>query len=264
MISIKINYSRSVLALLAASILSGCGAGGAGMFRVRAENWQPEPGGSIQASQLEDAIDLENVLGLGGEDTYWVYGIEADLGVGTFEVTNIDYSAVGSSTLANPIDFSGETFENTLESDFQAAISTYRSKGSLLGVGPVMLKYIWGFDHLVLDTTLTGESGGVSVSASETIDEWVPSVGIGARFSTPIGNNWSFEIDGELAGLWISYGDIDGTYEGMTVQAGIRQGSGMLIGVGHRSLVIDVADDGSGSSADVDLGGSYAFLEWAF
>jgi hypothetical protein len=34
--------------------------------------------------------------------------------------------------------------------------------------------------------------------------------------------------------------------------------------VGHRSLVIDVADDGSGSSADVDLGGSYAFLEWAF
>ncbi len=250
--------------LMLSMLISGCGAGGSGMFRLRAENWQPQPGGSIRASELESSVDLEEVLGLRGEEDFWVYAIEGDLGIGTYEVTSIDYSSGGSSTLASPIDFSGETFEGSLSSDFQAAVTTYRSKGALLGVGPVLLKYIWGVDHMVLDTTLSGEFGGNPVTANEVIDEWVPSFGLGARFTTPIGNNWSFDLDGEIAGLWISYGDIDGTYEGMTLRAGIRQGSGMLIGVGHRSLVIDVIDDGAGTSADVDIGGSYAFIEWAF
>ncbi|MEE2889315.1 MAG: hypothetical protein VX404_02620 [Planctomycetota bacterium] len=250
--------------ILFSLVFSGCGAGGKGMFRLRAENWQPEPGGSIRATDLEDPIDLEEVLGLRGDENFWVYGIEGDMGIGTYEVTNIDYSSIGSSTLASPIEFSGESFENDLQSDFQVEVSTYRSKGALLGVGPIMVKYIWGVDHLVLDTTLTGEFGGSPVTANQIIDEWVPSFGLGARFSTPIGNNWSLDLDGEVAGLWVSYGDIDGTYEGLTLRAGIRQGNGMLIGVGHRSLVIDVIDDGTGTSADVDIGGSYAFLEWAF
>jgi hypothetical protein len=132
-----------------------------------------------------------------------------------------------------------------------------------------MLKYIWGVDHLVFDTTLTGttdlgKGGTVEVSANRGIDEWVPAFGLGAQFSMPIGNDWSLELDGELAGLWISYGDIDGTYEGLTLRGGIRQGSGILFGAGHRSLVIDVSDDGTGTSADIDLGGSYLFVEWAF
>ncbi|MGE4601983.1 MAG: hypothetical protein AAEJ65_03675 [Planctomycetota bacterium] len=258
----------SVTLLLCSIILSGCGAGGAGMLRFRAENWEPEPGGSIRASDLDDLdldLDLEDVLGLASREGFWVYSLEAHLGVGTFEVTTLDYSSMGSNTLADAIVYSGETFDagSILESDFQAAVSTFRSKGALLGVGPILLKYIWGVDHLELGTTLNGESGGVPVSASESIDEWVPSFGLGATFSAPIGNDWSIELDGEIAGLWVSYGDIDGTYQGMTIRAGIRQGSGMLIGVGHRSLVIDVADDGAGISADIDLGGSYAFLEWA-
>ncbi|MEE2882426.1 MAG: hypothetical protein VYD70_01735 [Planctomycetota bacterium] len=261
------NYFRfySTTLLLVSIFLSGCGAGGAGMFRFRAENWEPEPGGSIQASEvgsIGDLLDVEDVLGLTSREGFWVYGLEADLGVGTFEVTNFDYSSMGSNTLADTIVYSGETFPAgaILESDFGVAVSTYRSKGSLIGLGPIQLKYIWGVDHLELGTTLTAGA----VSGSESIDEWVPSFGLGATFSAPIGNSWSVELDGEIAGLWISYGDIDGSYQGMTIRGGIRQGSGMLVGVGHRSLVIDVTDDGAGTSADVDLGGSYAFLEWAF
>jgi hypothetical protein len=258
----------SVTLLLCSIMLSGCGAGGAGMFRFRAENWEPEPGGSIRASDLDDLdldLDLEDVLGLTSREGFWVYGLEADLGVGTFEVTTLDYSSMGSNTLMGGFVYSGEEFPDgaLLQSDFRAKVSTFRSKGALLGVGPILLKYIWGVDHLELGTTLTAPDLPVPVSASESIDEWVPSFGLGATFSAPIGNNWSIELDGEIAGLWISYGDIDGTYQGMTIRAGIRQGSGMLIGVGHRSLVIDVTDDGAGISADIDLGGSYAFLEWA-
>ena len=255
----------SVTLLLFSIFLSGCGAGGEGMFRFRAENWEPKPGGSIRASEVGsvgDLLDLEDVLGLTSREGFWVYGLEADLGVGSFEVTNLDYSSMGSNILLDDIEYAGEIFPaGPLESNFRAKVSTYRSKGALLGVGPILLKYIWGVDHLELGTTLTAPE--VPVSASENIDEWVPSFGLGATFSAPIGNNWSMELDGEIAGLWISYGDIDGTYQGMTIRAGIRQGSGMLIGVGHRSLVIDVTDDGAGISADIDLGGSYAFLEWA-
>ncbi|MDE0958560.1 MAG: hypothetical protein OSB12_07980 [Planctomycetota bacterium] len=265
---------RSLLCVLALFIISGCGAGGAGMIRLRAENWQPTPGGSIQASDLANpgsVVDLDGVLGLDGEETFWVYGVEADMGVGTYEMTEISFTGNGSTTLGSAIDFGGETFEigSTLDSALEATVTTFHSKGALLGAGPVMLKYIWGVDHLVFDTTLTGttdlgKGGTVEVSANRGIDEWVPAFGLGAQFSMPIGNDWSLELDGELAGLWISYGDIDGTYEGLTLRGGIRQGSGILFGAGHRSLVIDVSDDGTGTSADIDLGGSYLFVEWAF
>ena len=265
---------RPLLCFLALLIFSGCGAGGAGMIRLRAENWQPTPGGSIQASDLAnpgDVVDLDGVLGLDGEETFWVYGIEADMGVGTYEMTEISFTGNGSTTLGSPIVFGGETFDSgsTLDSALEATVTTFHSKGALLGVGPVMLKYIWGVDHLLFDTTLTGTSnagkgGEEVVSAHRGIDEWVPAFGVGAQFAMPIGNDWSLELDGEISGLWISYGDIDGTYEGLTLRGGIRQGSGILFGAGHRSLVIDVADDGTGTSADIDLGGSYLFVEWAF
>ncbi|MGE4615022.1 MAG: hypothetical protein AAEJ46_11865 [Planctomycetota bacterium] len=269
---------RSVLCLLALSLFSGCGAGGAGLIRLRAENWQPTPGGSIQASDLNnpgDLIDVEEVLGLDGENTFWVYAVEADLGLGTYEVADISFTGTGTTTLTTDIDFSGTTFDTgtVLDSDLAASVMTFHSKGALLGMGPIMLKYIWGVDHLVFDTTLSGTTtigggkGGdmtIPATATKSIDEWVPAFGLGASFAMPVGNNWSFEVDAELAGLWISYGDIDGTYEGMTVRAGLRQGTGILFGAGHRSLVIDVSDDGSGTSADIDLGGSYLFAEWAF
>ena len=266
---------RPILCLLALLIFSGCGAGGAGMIRLRAENWQPTPGGSIQASDLAnpgDVVDVSDVLGLDGEETFWVYGVEADMGVGTYEMTEISFTGNGSTTLGSAIDFGGTTFNSgsTLDSALEATVTTFHSKGALLGVGPVMLKYIWGVDHLVFDTTLTGtgpgggKGGSEAVSAHRGIDEWVPAFGVGAQFAMPIGNDWSLELDGEVSGLWISYGDIEGTYEGLTLRGGIRQGSGILFGAGHRSLVIDVADDGTGTSADIDLGGSYLFVEWAF
>ncbi len=262
------------LSLLSLLFASGCGAGGAGMMRVRAENWQPTPGGSIQTSDLGslgDVVDLDGVLGLDGEEKFWVYGIEGDVGIGTYEVTEINFTGSGSSTLTSDIDFSGTVFENgsELNSNLEASVTTFHSKGALLGMGPVMVKYIWGVDHLYLDTTLSGttsegKGGSVAATASSTIDEWVPAFGVGANLAIPIGNDWSMEFDGEISGLWISYGDIDGTYEGMTIRAGVRQGSGILFGAGHRSLVIDVADDGTGTSADIDLGGTYLFVEWAF
>ena len=265
---------RSLLCLSGLLLFSGCGAGGAGMIRARAENWQPTPGGSIQASDLTtpgDVVDLGDVLGLDGEETFWVYGVEADVGVGTYEMTEISFTGNGSTTLGSQIVFGGETFDagSTLDSELEATVTTFHSKGALLGMGPIMLKYIWGVDHLVFDTTLKGtaddgKGNSVAVSANRGIDEWVPAFGLGAQFSMPIGNDWSLELDGELAGLWISYGDIDGTYEGLTLRGGIRQGSGILFGAGHRSLVIDVSDDGTGTSADIDLGGSYLFVEWAF
>ncbi|HIG04587.1 MAG TPA: hypothetical protein EYQ08_02505 [Planctomycetes bacterium] len=268
---------RPFLCFLALLIFSGCGAGGAGLIRLRAENWQPTPGGSIQASDLANpgsVVDLDGVLGLDGEETFWVYGVEADMGVGTYEMTEISFTGNGSTTLGSAIDFGGTTFGSgtTLDSALEATVTTFHSKGALLGVGPVMLKYIWGVDHLVFDTTLTGTNpvnpviggGAEVVSAHRGIDEWVPAFGLGAQFAMPIGNDWSLELDGELSGLWISYGDIDGTYEGLTLRGGIRQGSGILFGAGHRSLVIDVSDDGTGTSADIDLGGSFLFVEWAF
>ena len=262
---------RSVLCLLALSLFSGCGAGGAGLIRLRAENWQPTPGGSIQASDLNnpgDLIDVEEMLGLDGANSFWVYAVEADLGLGTYEVADISFTGTGTTTLANDIEFAGITFDSgmdtQLNSNLEASVMTFHSKGALLGMGPIMLKYIWGVDHLVFDTTLSGTTMGDPATATKTIDEWVPAFGLGASFAMPVGNNWSFEVDAELAGLWVSYGDIDGTYEGMTVRAGLRQGTGILFGAGHRSLVIDVSDDGSGTSADIDLGGSYLFAEWAF
>ena len=58
--------------------LAGCQAGGAGTLRLRGENWSPSPGGAIRASDLgsADLIDLEGDLGLGEEESLWVYAVE--------------------------------------------------------------------------------------------------------------------------------------------------------------------------------------------
>lgn|GEM_PF-665765 len=249
--------------------LVGCQAGGAGTVRLRAENWNPTPGGSIQASDLGsigDIIDLESDLGLGEEKGLWVYGVEADLGIGTLELTNIEFSTLGSRVVSSAIDFGGSSFEaGTIGTNFEVEVTKVRNKGSLFGFGPVGLKYLWGLDNLIVDTTLSGAlaGGGGQASVSRTLDEWIPTIGVGAYSSIPIGNDWSFELDAEIAGLWVSVGDIDGTYQGTTLRAGIRQGSGILLGVGHRSLILDIKDDGSGTGADFDLGGTFLFLEWA-
>lgn len=247
--------------------LVGCQAGGTGTLRLRGENWSPSPGGAIRASDLGsagDLIDLEGDLGLGEEESLWVYAVESDLGLGTVEATSIDFSSAGSNLLTGTLDFGGEIFEaGTISSDLNVELTTIRNKGALLGMGPVGLKYIWGADHLVLDSTLTGLVGGAETSVTESLDEWVPTFGLGASVGIPVGGDWGLELDAEVAGLWISYGDIDGTYQGTTLRAGLRQGSGILIGVGHRSLIVDIQDDGSGTSVDFDLGGTYLFLEWA-
>lgn len=247
--------------------LAGCQAGGAGTLRLRGENWSPTPGGAIRASDLGsagDLIDIEGDLGLGEEESLWVFAVESDLGLGTVEATNIDFSSSGSNLLTGTLDFGGEIFDvGNINSNLNLELTTVRNKGSLLGMGPVGLKYIWGLDHLVLDSTISGSAGGLETSVTESMDEWVPTFGLGASMGIPIGNDWGLELDAEVAGLWISYGDIDGTYQGTTLRAGLRQGSGILIGVGHRSLIIDIEDDGSGTSADLDLGGTYLFLEWA-
>ena len=266
----RFAFHRSGLCLGLCSLLlflSGCQAGGAGTLRLRGENWSPTPGGAIRASDLGsagDLIDLEGDLGLGAEESLWVYAVEGDLGLGTVEATMIDFASSGSNLLTGTLDFGGEIFDvGSISSDLDLAVTTVRSKGSLLSLGPVGLKYLWGADHLVLDSTISGSVGGTSTTVTESIDEWIPTIGVGASMGIPIGNNWGLELDAEVAGLWVSYGDIDGTYQGTTLRAGLRQGSGMLIGVGHRSLIIDIADDGSGTSADIDLGGTYLFLEWA-
>lgn len=247
--------------------LAGCQAGGTGTLRLRGENWSPSPGGAIRASDLGsagDLIDLEGDLGLGEEESLWVYAVESDLGLGTVEATSIDFTSSGSNLLTGTLDFGGEIFEEgSISSDLNLELTTIRNKGALLGMGPVGLKYIWGADHLVLDSTISGSVGGAPTSVTESLDEWVPTFGLGASVGIPVGSDWGLELDAEVAGLWISYGDIDGTYQGTTLRAGLRQGSGMLIGVGHRSLIIDIEDDGSGTSADIDLGGTYLFLEWA-
>ena len=247
--------------------LAGCQAGGAGTLRLRGENWSPTPGGAIRASDLGsagDLIDLEGDLGLGEEESLWVYAIESDLGLGTVEATSIDFTSSGSNILTGNLDFGGEIFEaGSISSDLNLAVTTVRNKGSLLGLGPVGLKYLWGADHLVLDSTISGTVNGTSTTVTETLDEWIPTIGLGASFAIPVGSNWGLELDAEVAGLWVSYGDIDGTYQGTTLRAGLMQGSGMLLGIGHRSLIIDIDDDGSGTSADIDLGGTYLFLEWA-
>ena len=258
------GWCFSLLLLL---VVVGCQAGGAGSIRLRGENWSPSPGGAIRASDLGsagDLIDLEGDLGLGEEESIWVYSVEGDFGLGTVEATTLDFSSTGANTLTGSLDFGGTVFDAAdITSDFNLSITSLKNKGALFGIGPVGLKYIWGADHLVLDSTISGSVGGVSESATETLDEWVPTFGLGASFGVPIGNNWGLELDAEVSGLWISYGDIDGTYQGTTLRAGLRQGSGMLIGVGHRSLILDIQDDGSGTSADLDLGGTYLFLEWA-
>jgi hypothetical protein len=266
----RFNFQRSTVCIASSLLilfLAGCQAGGTGTLRLRGENWAPTPGGAIRASDLGsagDLIDLEGDLGLGEEESLWVYAVEGDLGLGTVEATNIDFTSSGSNLLTGTLDFGGEIFEaGSITSDLNLEVTTVRNKGSLLGMGPVGLKYLWGVDHLVLDSTISGTVGGVSSTVTETLDEWVPTFGLGASMGIPIGNNWGLELDAEVAGLWISYGDIDGTYQGTTLRAGLRQGSGMLIGVGHRSLIIDIEDDGSGTSADIDLGGTYLFLEWA-
>ncbi len=247
--------------------LVGCQSGGAGSVRLRGESWSPTPGGAIRASELGsvgDLVDLEGDLGLGEEETVWVYSVEGDLGLGTVEATSLDFSTAGTNVLTGSLDFGGTVFDAAaITSDFNLSITSLKNKGSLFGLGPIGLKYIWGADNLVLDSTISGTVGGVAETATETMDEWIPTFGLGASYGMPIGNDWGLELDAEVSGLWISYGDIDGTYQGTTLRAGLRQGAGMLFGIGHRSLIVDIQDDGSGTSADLDLGGTYLFLEWA-
>lgn len=264
------NFLSFFFLMVTLVLASGCGAFSNGNFTaLEVEYWNAEPGGALQSGAAASQVDLADTLSIGGEDAVWVYGLKTNLGVMTVEATLLDLSSSASSTLVDDVIFGGGNWSagDVVNSEIDTSVTSLRSLNSLMGFSLVNLGYTYGFDRVVVDASISGDTdegkgGTVFESGAEKIDEWLPVLGLIVQSSIPFGG-YTLSAEADLSGMWFNYGDVDGGYRNSTLRLGFQEGDSMVLGVGYRSVEVDIDSDSNGNSSDLDLGGGFFFLEWA-
>ncbi len=256
----------SVLWLGLVSLTGGCAAlSDSKLVAVGVDYWDAQVGGSLESSELGlvgDRLDVESTLDIDDEKV-WVYHGAATVGPTRIEATFIDLGYSGVTTLANSIDFSGQTFGagNVVSSDLETSILQLHAATGLYNWNIVKFGFIAGLDQLKIDSTLVDETA--LITASQDFNDWVPVVGITAEVSLPL-FKVEFFAAGEISGIIeaLSLNTIDGSYLSSEIRGGVNIDDGFKFGIGYRSLEADF-DDG-GANFDLDLGGGFLFLELEF
>jgi hypothetical protein len=213
--------------------------------------WMPEVDSKVKSSDSwveGTSVSLEGDLNLDSEQDVPFFKVWLGLRDRiSFSMFQIELSGEGFPDLN--VNFGGETYTTAAEMDSKLEAKIYRVAwerdwgssrnyriSSILGVEMIEAR-------VSLDNSLVGKE-------TEEWSEPVPIVGARAEWGLPMG----LGIYGELAGLYIGYGDFEGGF--VEWEAGVKldlmQGKVTAM-AGYRELSLDVEQDDN--KADLKFGG---------
>ncbi len=247
---------KKMLLLLPALMLAACfgRACGSGVG-VEAKLWRPELETKIRAGEddldgtdlsLEADIDIDST-----DDVPWI-----KVWLGTAHRLTFTYMEVEFSGESNPdinFDFGGERYSTSIEAKAKLDATVYRiaweadwwhSKNFRLGT-------IFGTE--IFDTEISVEN---DIAGKEKVEVSipVPILGLQGEIGLPFG----FGVYGEVAGLYVGYGNFEGGFIEWELGAKYSFGKQKNFSVmaGYRALDITLEEDDD--KADLELGG-FAF-----
>ncbi|MFN0058273.1 MAG: hypothetical protein ACKVX7_07425 [Planctomycetota bacterium] len=258
------------LALLGSALVvcaSGCATiTDSRTFAARGAYWRPQLDGDVRVGTSTITgtdIDVEDVLQLGDEETV-LYGAELRYGAFGIDASYFALSEDGTSLLQQTISFNGQTYSvgANLDSSVDLNLATAHLRWGWLGIGPLCVGAKLGANYLDVDTRLSDDLSGITVS--EARDEVFPVVGGFATFDLGVlGDSLRVIADLDVTGFGGEVKDTEGHFLDAIARVGL-QTSALSFGVGYRHLDIALEQSDRNLETDVQLSGPMVYLEIAF
>lgn len=243
----------AALACVAAGTLAA-GAGEQSWIGVEAKLWRPKIDTQVKSSTdalAGTTVDLEDDLDLDSRDA--VPFVKVSLGGSQrLSASFMRLSLDGKATPDINISFGGTTFTTAAEADATLDADIYRVawEADWIRLPRVRAGTIFGVE--VLDVTASIKNPLVG-KEEEDVTAPVPVVGLQGEVKLLAG----LSAYGEIAGMAVNHGDIDGSF--YEYEAGLKYTLGSMIpgrlsaAAGWRQIHLDFEDDDN--EAEIDLGG---------
>ena len=236
-----------VAGLLAAGALGGC-ASEDPLFLVDVAVFAPAVSGDVSLSALNDRVDVDSDLDLGGADYEPLVRAEADFGPLIASASWFRMEQDGTSTLT--ADFGGISAGSTVASEIDIAVGQGRCVVDLLDTDVAKLGLGVAADWFDLDL----ESKEATLGTTERVDveQLVPLLAAhgAVRFDLPL--LMPLRLDVNAAAITAHIGDIDGTV--VDIEAILRGEAGWLgFFAGYRYIYVSLDGEVSGDPFDGDI-----------
>ena len=236
-----------------------------------AEIWNSDLDGDLNFSVSGFSgtdIDLSQTLGIDPDENVGVYRGSVALGNVILDVKYLEVAYDGQSLLNQAVTFNGQTFNVSTEvfSDLEVRTASGYLKFGLIDLPYLNIGPLIGVNYIDVEAQLASVTP-VALTVSDEIEIPVPVVGIAFNLDIPILSDWlGFFAEGEIAGLFADYQEIDGKFIDLSAVGGFKIAHFFRLGGGYRLFDVDFDDDSGDdeNEATITLDGPFIFAELSF